>query len=171
MLSLFLWRYFSIEENVIELHNFTEESVTFWAFKRRGRRASLEGSFARIAVLPGGSITAVVSAVVSQTSVQFRVDKRLRSDRDRYVFDDGNGVRLRHLDGVRSGERNFHGNAVGNGHGAIYRDGDVLGDLDWVWLGHMDGVRSVDGYCVGHLDTERQWLSIFHYWSSEKFWC
>lgn len=109
-------------------------------------------SFTRIAVLPGGGIT----AVVSQTGVQLRVDERLAGDRDRHVFDDGNRVGLRHFDGVRSGNRDLDGNAVRNGHRAIYRDGDVFGDLDRVWLGHVDGVRTVDGHCVGHLDTERE---------------
>lgn len=106
--------------------------------------------FHEIADLP----TAVTSDV-SEARRNFTVDERL-GDGNRHVLDDGNGNRLWHFDGIRSGNRHFHRNTVGNGHGAIYRDGDVFGDFDWVGFRHLNGVRTVDGHGVWYLKNENK---------------
>lgn len=86
--------------------------------------------------------------------MQFRVDDRLR-DGYRHVFDDGDGVGLRHFDGVRGGNWNFDWNVDGNGHRAVYWDRNMLGDLNWIGFGHLDGIRAVDGHGVRYLEEER----------------
>lgn len=111
-----------------------------------------------VTILPGRvsiRITAVsvISAEVSKTGVQFRVDDRLR-DGHRHVFDDGDGVGLRHLNGVWGGNWDLDWDADGNGHGTVYWDGNMLGDLDWVGFGHLDGVRAVDRHGVWHLEKK-----------------
>lgn len=119
-----------------------------------------------IAILPGRvtigitavsavSAVSIVSAVVSKTGVQFRVDDWL-SDRYRHVFDDGDGVRLGHLNGVWGGNWDLHWNADGNRHRAIYWDRNMLGDFNWVGFGHLDGVWAVNGHGVWHLERKNQ---------------
>jgi len=120
-----------------------------------------------IAILPGGgggvsNITqaAVVAAGgvskigVSKIGLQFCVDNGLRCDGHGYVLDDGNGVRLWHLDSVRGWNWHFNGNAVGHWYRTVYWNGNVLGDLNWVGFGHVNGIRTVDRHGVWHLEEK-----------------
>lgn len=110
------------------------------------------------------TIVSAISIVVSKTGVQFRVDDRLRYGYW-HVFDDGDGVRLGHFDGVRGGNCNLDWNVDGNGYGAVYWDRNMLGDLDRVGFGHLDGVRAIDGYGVWHLE-EKGSNTFDHRWST-----
>lgn len=106
-----------------------------------------------VTIISAISAVSVISAVVSKTGIQFRVDDWLCYGYW-HMFDDGDGVGLGHLDGVRGGNWNFDWNADGNWHGAVYWDRNMLGDLNWVWFGHLDGVRAIDGHGVRHLEEE-----------------
>lgn len=102
------------------------------------------------------SVISVISAIVSsKAGVIFRVDDRLR-DGHGHVFDNRDGVGLRHLNGVWGGNWDLDWDADGNGHGAVYWDRNMLGDLDWVGFGHLDGVRAVDGHGVRHLEKKNR---------------
>ena len=76
------------------------------------------------------------------------------------MFDDGDSVGLRHLDGVRGGNWNLNWNVDGNGYGAVYCERNMLGDFDWVRFGYLDGIRTVDRHGVWYLKKERSNLII-----------
>lgn len=103
-------------------------------------------------ILPG-RISIGISAV-SKIGVQLRVDNRL-CDGQRHVFDDRDGVGLGHFDGVWGGNWDLDWNAERNGHWAVYWDWNMLGDLNWIGFGYLDGIRAVDGHSIWHLERKK----------------